>query len=154
MGTILGNKVHWKSKLWNYVINVGFPFLNSSMKDKFVKIWLIFDMEKWLWNSKLCSICLTFKIEKNQRPIIIFYKPSWSWGQHYSSLNSAKLSWKSEVMLHTVRFIRLSKLEGPYFFHACSFGLFQGLPWNFYFKIKLSWSKMYQIILKLIFFRE
>ena len=42
---------------------------------------------------------LTLKIKKNQRPRNFLYTPSWSWGQPYSSLNSAKLSWKSEVTL-------------------------------------------------------
>ena len=45
------------------------------------------------------ALCLTLKIKKNQRPRILVYTPSWSLNQPYSSLNSAKLSWKSEVTL-------------------------------------------------------
>ena len=45
------------------------------------------------------ALCLNLKIKKNQRPRISLHTPSWSWGTLYSSLNSAKLSWKSEVML-------------------------------------------------------
>ena len=50
---------------------------------------------------KWCPI-FDLKIEKNQRPRKYLYTPSWSWlswGQPYSSLSPAKLSWKSEVTL-------------------------------------------------------
>ena len=35
-------------------------------------------------------------------PRILLYTLSWNWGQPYSSLNSAKMSWKSEVTLKIV----------------------------------------------------
>ena len=47
-------------------------------------------------------LCLTLKIKKNQRPRILLYTPNWHWGQPYSSMNSAKLSWKSEDTLYYI----------------------------------------------------
>ena len=42
---------------------------------------------------------LTLKMQKNARPRIFLYTPSWSWGYVYSSLNSAMLSCSTEVTL-------------------------------------------------------
>ena len=57
LGAFLENKVHWKSKLSKYGINKSlspiFVFFNEIF---FVKIWLIFDIEKWLWKSEFCYI--------------------------------------------------------------------------------------------------
>ena len=46
----------------------------------------------------------TFKNKKHQRPRKILYTPSWSWGQAYSSLNSAKLIQSSEATLTNIPF--------------------------------------------------
>ena len=56
------------------------------------------------WHTKMTlkiriALCLTLKIKKNQEPRNLLYTPIWSWAQPYSSLNSVKLSWKSEVTL-------------------------------------------------------
>ena len=57
LGAFLENKVHWKSKLSKYGINKSlspiFVFFNEFF---FVKIRLIFDIEKWLWKSEFCYI--------------------------------------------------------------------------------------------------
>ena len=49
LSAYLENKVHWKSKLSKYGIMV---FFNEIF---FVKIRLIFDIEKWLWKSEFRS---------------------------------------------------------------------------------------------------
>ena len=78
------------------LIKVGLPFLNDSAD---------------FWHRKMTlkiriELCLTLKIK---RPRILVFTPSWSWGQPYSSLNSAKLSWKSEVTLKYMYDVRAGK---------------------------------------------
>ena len=73
------------------IIKVNCPFLYSSMKIFFVKIRLIFDIEKWLWKSEFCYIWPS--IPNQAKYLEPFY------GLVYSPLNSAKLSCSSEVTL-------------------------------------------------------
>ena len=70
------------------VIKIWSSFLYSSIK----KIQTFSDD---FWNKKWLKIriavLLTLQTKKNQRPRIFLYTQSWSWGQVYSSLNSAQL---------------------------------------------------------------
>ena len=79
------------------MIRVGPPFLYSSMRKNR-------NVSADFWHRKMTSkirnvLCSTFETKKNQRPRIFLYTPSWSWGQLYSSLNSAKLKCILEVAL-------------------------------------------------------
>ena len=61
----------------------------------------------------MCAQFLTFKTKKNQPPKTFLYTPSWSWGQAYSSLNSAKLSlffWG-----HAIPYTQLKVSRNAYF---------------------------------------
>ena len=101
LGTILENKLYWKSMLRKYVIKKSWPpFFELFSEKNMVQIWLILYHREMILRIRI-ALCLTLKIKKIERPIILLYTPSWSWGQPYSFLNSAKLSWKSEVTLLT-----------------------------------------------------
>ena len=99
LGTLFENKVHSKSQSYENmsIIKVGFPFLHSSMK-KNQKVSVDFWHRKMILKVRI-ALLMTFKTKKNKRSRIFLYTPIWSWGQPYSSLNSAKLSWMSEVTL-------------------------------------------------------
>ena len=82
------------------IIKVNLPILYSSMKKLFIKIRLIFDLEKWLWKSELCYIWPS--IPNQTKYLEPFYGRCYivyTFGFVYSPLNLATLSCSSEVTL-------------------------------------------------------
>ena len=81
------------------IINVGLSFLYSLMKEKSEGLRQILTLKSEF------ALILTFKTKRNQT-YNFPYTQSWSLGQAYSSLNSAKFSLLSELMLlHVLHYL-------------------------------------------------
>ena len=81
------------------------------------------------------------------------YIPGWSWGQVYSSLNSAKLSCSSEVtLIYLLHMYMVHFWTGAIKYDACSFLNDFNQLWTFWLKTwddKSGWGKLKRITTQL-----
>ena len=98
-----------------------FPLKNIRKRAQLFYQWHIFI-------ALILDVLFFSKTKKNQTPRILLYTLSWSWGQAYSSLNSAKLSLLSEVTLTAA--VALA-----------SFDLLAGLPPTTFWYIRSLWEE-------------
>ena len=105
MGTFLENKVHWKSKLSKYGIHKRlspiFVFFNENF---FWKDSADFWLSKMALKIRIL-LYLTFNTKSSQIPRTFLWPFSLTFGLVYSTLNSANLSWLSEVTLWHMYFL-------------------------------------------------